>query len=160
MASKTDVGDNEGADARGRYREKEKGDNDNEEETMTAKEKKVYGDYEILKPIGKGKFAVVYRAKRISDGEIVALKRISVDSIDAKARDKCLREVRLLQSLDHPNVIRYLDSFISDDDLVIVVEWAAAGDLKRQLRKAQEKKQNFEERIIWKYFSQVISQPQ
>lgn len=31
---------------------------------------KVYGDYEILKAIGKGKFAVVYRAKRKSDGEI------------------------------------------------------------------------------------------
>lgn len=64
-------------------------------------------------------------------------------------------QVGLLQSLDHPNIIRYLDSFISDDDLVIVVEWAAAGDLKRQLRKAQEKSIPFEERIIWKYFSQI-----
>jgi serine/threonine protein kinase len=35
------------------------------------------------------------------------------------------------------------------------VEWAAAGDLKRQLRKAQEKQVGFEERIIWKYFSQI-----
>ena len=33
-------------------------------------QQKVYGDYEILKAIGKGKFAVVYRAKRKSDGEI------------------------------------------------------------------------------------------
>lgn len=115
----------------------------------------VYGDYEIVRPIGKGKFAIVYRAQRLSDGEIVALKRISVDMIDAKARDKCLKEVGLLQSLDHPNIIKYLDSFISDDDLVIVVEWAAAGDLKRQLRKAQEKSTPFEERIIWKYFSQI-----
>ena len=30
----------------------------------------VYGDYEIINAIGKGKFAVVYRAKRISNGEI------------------------------------------------------------------------------------------
>ena len=64
-------------------------------------------------------------------------------------------QVRLLQSLDHVNVIKYLDSFITDDDLVIVVEWAAAGDLKRQLRKAQERGANFEERTIWKYFSQI-----
>ena len=76
--------------------------------------------------------------------------------------------MRLLQTLEHPNIIRYLDSFLlsppSDDDddddgggkaggagqgrgaqqqhhgneLVIVVEWAAAGDLRRQLRKAAE----------------------
>ena len=32
-------------------------------------DRKVYGGYEILRPIGKGKFAIVYRAKRLSDGE-------------------------------------------------------------------------------------------
>ena len=116
---------------------------------------KRFGDFEVLKPIGKGKFAVVYRAKSIKSDEIVALKRINVDSIDDKARDKCLKEVRLLQSLDHPNIIRYLDSFITDNDLVIIFEWAAAGDLKRQLRKAQERGVGFEERVIWKYFSQI-----
>ena len=109
-------------------------------------DRKIYGDYEIIKPIGKGKFAVVYRAKRISDGQPVALKRISVDTIDSKSREKCLKEVGLLQSLDHPNIIRYLDSFITDNDLVIIVEWAAAGDLKRQLRKAQERETHKRER--------------
>ena len=86
---------------------------------------------------------------------VVALKRISVDMIDDKAREKCLKEVRFLQSLDHPNVIKYYDSFINENDLVIVFEWAAAGDLKRQLRKTIEKQSIFDERIIWKYFSQI-----
>ena len=35
-----------------------------------------YGPYEITKAIGKGKFAIVYRAKRVDDGLVVALKRI------------------------------------------------------------------------------------
>jgi hypothetical protein len=39
--------------------------------------------------------------------------------------------------------------------LTIIVEWAAAGDLKRQLRKTKEKGSKFEERIIWKYFKQI-----
>jgi len=111
--------------------------------------------YDIMKPIGKGKFAIVYRAQRKSDGAIVALKKIQVDDMDQKQRDKCLKEVRLLQSLDHPNIIRYLDSFIEGSELIIVVEWAAAGDLKRQLRKALEKQTHFEERVVWKYFSQI-----
>ena len=116
---------------------------------------KRYGPYEIVKAIGKGKFAIVYRAKKVDSDEIVALKRINVDSIDDKARDKTLKEVGFLQSLDHPNIVRYMDSFITDNDLVIVFEWAAAGDLKRQLRKAQERGVGFDERVIWKYFSQI-----
>ena len=33
-------------------------------------ENRIFGDYEVLKPIGKGKFAVVYRAQKRSNGEI------------------------------------------------------------------------------------------
>lgn len=116
-----------------------------------------FGDYEVKRSIGRGKFAIVYRAQKIGDTQTVALKRISVDMMNDKAREKCLKEVRLLQSLDHPNIIRYIDSFICDNDLIIVYEWAAAGDLKRQLRKAQERGVGFEERVVWKYFSQICS---
>lgn len=48
--------------------------------------------------LGKGKFAVVYRARKLGDENIVALKRISVDMIDDKAREKCLKEVRYMAS--------------------------------------------------------------
>lgn len=89
-----------------------------------------FGNYEVLKTIGKGKFAVVYRAKKMDDDNPVALKRISVDMMNDKAREKCLKEVSLLQSLDHINIIRYMDSFITDNDLIIVYEWAAAGRYK------------------------------
>ena len=58
--------------------------------------------------------------------------------MDKNSVDKCLKEVKLLQSLDHPNIIRYLEYFLSAEDLTIIVEWAAAGDLKRQLRKVYE----------------------
>ncbi|GMH82440.1 hypothetical protein TrST_g12477 [Triparma strigata] len=112
-------------------------------------------DYEIIKPIGKGKFAIVYRAQRKSDSELVALKKIQISSMDPKARSKTLKEVRLLQSLNHPNVIKYLDSFLTETELIIVFEWAAAGDLKRQIRKALTRSTYFDERVCWKYFSQI-----
>ena len=112
-------------------------------------------NYEIIKPIGKGKFAIVYRAKRLADGTVVALKKILTENMDAKARNKCLKEVRLLQSLHHPNIVAYLDSFIEGNELIIVFEWAESGDLKRQVRKAQERQVRFEERVIWKYFAQI-----
>ena len=83
--------------------------------------------YEVIKPIGKGKFAIVYRARRLADDTVVALKRVRVDQMDEKARTKALKEVRLVQSLNHPNVVQYLDSFLEGNELVIALEWAAAG---------------------------------
>ena len=113
-------------------------------------------DYDVRKMIGKGKFSTVHRAKRKRDAKTVALKKIQIfDMMDAKGREKCLKEVRLLQSLHHPNIIRYEDSFIDGSELIIVFEWAEAGDLKRQIRKAVERGARFDERVAWKYFSQI-----
>ncbi|KAF4133748.1 Intra-flagellar transport protein 57 [Phytophthora infestans] len=115
-------------------------------------------DYEVLKPIGKGKFSVVFKAKRRHDGQAVALKKIAIfDMMNLKAREKTLKEVRLVQSVSHPNVIQYLDAFVQNNELYIAFEWAEAGDLKRQIRKANEKGVRFDERTIWRYFTQLCS---
>ena len=34
--------------------------------------------YHILKPIGQGKFSIVFKAERLSDNKIIALKKIKV----------------------------------------------------------------------------------
>ncbi|EQC29379.1 NEK protein kinase [Saprolegnia diclina VS20] len=114
-------------------------------------------DYAILKPIGKGKFSVVYRAKRMADDVLVALKKIAIDVMDKRAREKTLKEVRLVQSVHHPNIIQYLDAFIAGNELCIAFEWAEAGDLKRQIRKANEKDTRLDERLVWKYFAQIAA---
>ena len=95
-------------------------------------------EYKVIKPIGAGKFSIVFKAEKTDeDNKLIALKCIKIfDMTDVKQREKCLKEVKLLQSLDHPNVIRYLDSFIEDNDLYIAVEWAEKGDLKYIIRMA------------------------
>jgi NIMA (never in mitosis gene a)-related kinase len=54
--------------------------------------------------------------------------------LDPKQREKWIKEIKLLQSLSHPNVIQYLDSFMSENELLIAIEWAERGDLKRVIR--------------------------
>ncbi len=114
-------------------------------------------DYVIEKAIGRGHFSVVHRAVRKSDEKRVALKKVQIfDMMDAKARDRCLKEVQLLKALPpHPHMIGYLASFIDNNELYIVFEWAEHGDLRRLLRKANESGAKLQEAQVWRYFSQV-----
>ena len=62
--------------------------------------------YELGKAIGKGKFSTVYRAVRKADGVVVALKKIAIfDMMDERSKDKCLKEIKLVQSLSHDNIM-------------------------------------------------------
>ena len=114
-------------------------------------------DFTVEKAIGRGHFSVVHRAIRKSDELRVALKKVSIfDTMDAKARDRCIKEVKLLQTLPpHPCIIRYIDAFIDSNELYIVFEWAEHGDLRRLLKRAQEANTALQEPQIWRYFVQI-----
>lgn len=67
--------------------------------TFTVNEK-----YDLMKAVGVGAYGIVMAAIDRSNGELVALKKICgvfEDLIDAK---RILREIRLMQSLEHENV--------------------------------------------------------
>ena len=67
-----------------------------------------FGDYSLLRRIGKGGMAAVYEATR--NGETLALKRPLPGFLDdVRSRQRFLREAELGRTLHRPNIIRIFD---------------------------------------------------
>ncbi|ALC48355.1 Cdk7 [Drosophila busckii] len=70
--------------------------------------------YAKLSFLGEGQFAIVYKARDIVNGQIVAVKKIKKGSRE-EARDginrTALREIKILQELQHENIIGLVDVF-------------------------------------------------
>jgi len=74
------------------------------------------GRYRLLNTAGNGSFGTTYRAKRLDDGRIVAIKEMLVRRADTlKAVELFEREAQVLKRLDHPGIPSYYDDFWHED---------------------------------------------
>ncbi|CAD8169382.1 unnamed protein product [Paramecium octaurelia] len=103
----------------------------------------------ILNELGKGSFGVVYKVKSTYDGLIYVLKKINLTHLKPKQQAEALKEAQLLRTLKHPNIISYYVSFIEQDNLCIVMEYAEGGDLQKLLKDYKEKRKCLKEPTIW-----------
>ncbi|GFR52998.1 hypothetical protein Agub_g15690, partial [Astrephomene gubernaculifera] len=117
-------------------------------------------DYQLDRLLGRGKYSQVYLAREIQTGQLVAIKRVEIfDMMDQASRQACVKEVKILQNVEHPNIVKCFRSFLSeaDNELVIVLEWAEAGDLGQLIKQRAEAGQLFAAEQVWRQFQQVCN---
>ncbi|KAA6399664.1 MAG: putative Cyclin-dependent kinase 10 [Streblomastix strix] len=66
-------------------------------------------DFERMGKIGEGTYGIVYKAKDKKTGTVVALKRVRMESETDGIPLTSLREIKVLQSIKHPNIVEMLE---------------------------------------------------
>ena len=92
--------------------------------------------FEIGKPLGKGSFGHVYLARERSSGFVCALKVLYKHEIQqAKVERQVRREIEIQSNLRHDNILKLYAHFHDGEKIILVLEFAAKGDLSRHLRR-------------------------
>lgn len=86
--------------------------------------------FQKVEKIGEGTYGVVYKARDKFSGNMVALKKIRLDTETEGVPSTAIREISLLKELDHRNIVKLLDVIHSEKKLYLVFEFLSQ-DLKK-----------------------------
>jgi WD40 repeat protein/tRNA A-37 threonylcarbamoyl transferase component Bud32 len=90
--------------------------------------------YEILSELGRGGMGVVYKARQVRLGRIVALKTILAGSLAGAAeRSRFRTEAEAVAGIQHPNIIHIHEILEADGRLWVSLEYCGGGSLAAAL---------------------------
>ena len=100
---------------------------------------KTLGDYIIKKTIGKGTFSKVKLGVHKETKQKVAIKILEKSAIVEKDDlERIIREMTILNQIDHINVIKVYDIYESEDNYLIIMEYCEGGELFNYIVKNQK----------------------
>ena len=115
-------------------------------------------DFIVGKFLGKGAFGSVCLVTRKADKKIYAMKSINIGKLDQNQREASLNEIRILASLNHPNIIGYKEAFYDENSrtLNIIMEYADDGDINHKIQENLKRRLQFEESQVWEWIIQLL----
>jgi NIMA (never in mitosis gene a)-related kinase len=83
---------------------------------------------------------------------------VKLGKLNEKEKENALNEVRILASIEHPNIVAYKDAFFeeSSQTLCIVMEYADGGDLQTKINELKKFGKFMNEEDIWNIFYQMV----
>jgi len=89
-------------------------------------------DFHKIEKIGEGTYGVVFKGRNKRTNEIVAMKKIRLESEDEGVPSTAIREISLLKELQHPNIVSLKDVLMQEAKLYLIFEFLTM-DLKKYM---------------------------
>ncbi|KAI7878810.1 kinase-like protein [Lichtheimia hyalospora FSU 10163] len=97
------------------------------------------GEYVFLEQLGHGKFSKVMLAQHYQTGDKYAVKIIDKRLHGYRILSRLVREITLMESLDHPNVVHLYETFETADSLYLVMEYVRGVNLDEYLQQSNSR---------------------
>ncbi|KAG5191121.1 kinase-like domain-containing protein, partial [Tribonema minus] len=107
----------------------------------------------IKRKLGEGGFAYIYAAEDTSNGQELCLKKMHVQTPEARALAQ--REIDLMRSFSHPNLLSALDAEIHNSLAYIIMELCPGGHLLARMQRLQAAGKTLPEPEILKILGDV-----
>jgi eukaryotic-like serine/threonine-protein kinase len=93
------------------------------------------GDYEVLGVLGAGGMGKVYKVRNVISDRVEAMKVLLANlAVQKELADRFLREIKLLASLNHPNIAALNTALTLDNQLVMMMEYVDGVTLASRLQ--------------------------
>lgn len=83
--------------------------------------------YKNLNKIGQGASGGVYTATEVGTGRCVAIKQMNLEQQPKK--DLIINEILVMKDSKHKNIVNFMDSFLRQGDLWVIMEYMEGGSL-------------------------------
>lgn len=94
--------------------------------------------YQRIKVLGKGSFGKAYLVRNTEADELCVVKQMETSMMNPKERSEAVKEATLLKRMDHKNIVKFQDVFMTRKGrLCIVMEYADGGDVHMEIKRRE-----------------------
>jgi eukaryotic-like serine/threonine-protein kinase len=91
--------------------------------------------YQVIALVGRGGMGKVFKVRNVISDRVEAMKVLLDDTTAApELAERFLREIKVVASLDHPNIAGLRTAFRADNQLVMIMELVEGSSLAEKLR--------------------------
>ena len=111
--------------------------------------KQTIHDYEKKEILGQGSYGLVYKVLNLKDKKYYVLKQIFIGKLKDEEINKIENEKNILKSINHENIVKYIDSFKDNNYFSLIMEYCDNSDLLNYIENIKREKKLINPNIIY-----------
>lgn len=113
-------------------------------------------NYQVSKFLGSGASGDVFLAKSNVNGRQYVIKQMSLRNMTDEQKLRAQQEILVMDGVDHPNVVKFRESFASEDSVDIVMEYCECGTLAELIERQRYEGTPLSEDVLTEWMAELL----